>query len=116
MRRRNWIPVVLMVLCCIFLIASEAWAQHGGGGGEPTGKKSVWQLFQATGIVGWLIVGLSIVGTALAIDHGLHLREAHLLPPYLVQEIDQLIEEEDYEGAATLCEKNDSYFAKILLA
>lgn len=108
--RRKWIPIVLMALCCVVMLSSSAFAE------EVAQKKSVWQLFQATGIVGWMIVGLSITGTALAIDHGLHLREAHLLPPYLVQEIDQLIEEEDYEGAATLCEKNDSYFAKILLA
>ncbi len=115
MRRKNWMMIFLLVLCCVIVFAGAVQAQHGDGV-DASKKKSAWQLFQATGIVGWLIVGLSIVGTALSIDHGIPLREHSLLPPYLVQEIDQLIEEEDYEGAATLCEKNDSYFAKILLA
>jgi biopolymer transport protein ExbB len=103
----------MVVVLCMVVFAGAAYAQHGH---DQMQKKTVWELFQATGVVGWLIVALSIVGTALSIDNGMHLRETTLLPPYLVQEIDQLIEEEDYEGAATLCEKNDSYFAKILLA
>lgn len=113
LRANRWLLFLVLFLCCTVLFAGAAYAQHGGDASQ---KKSVWELFKATGVVGWLIVGLSIVGTALSIDHGLGLRESTVLPPYLVQEMDQLIEEEDYEGAATLCEKNDSYFAKILLA
>lgn len=113
---RRWIVPVLLV--AFFLIAfgtDVAWANepaHGGG----EGKKTLWELFKATGIVGIVIVLLSICGTALSIQYGMELREQNVLPPYLVQEIDQLVEEEDYEGAASLCEKGDCYFAKILMA
>jgi biopolymer transport protein ExbB len=109
--RRHWWTIALVALVCLVVFSDVAFASE-----TEVKKRTLWELFQATGVVGWLIVILSIIGTALSIDHGLHLRESTLLPPYLVQEIDQLIEEEDYEGAASLCEKNDSYFAKILLA
>lgn len=117
MQWRKWIVPLLFVAFCLILIGSDiAWAAEPAHGGADSGKKTLWELFKSTGIVGIIIVILSIVGTALSIQYGMELREQNVLPPYLVQEIDQLVEEEDYEGAASLCEKGDSYFAKILLA
>jgi biopolymer transport protein ExbB len=111
--KKYLVPLLVLLFFVIMIGTSVAYA------GEPShedGKKTVWQLFKSTGAVGIVIVLLSVVGVALSIQYGMELREQNVLPPYLVQEIDQLIEEEDYEGAATLCEKGDSYFAKILLA
>jgi biopolymer transport protein ExbB len=115
MNWRKWIVPVLMVAFVLILMGTDT-ALANEGHGDGSGKKTLWELFKATGIVGIVIVLLSIVGTALSIQYGMEIREQNLLPPYLVQEIDQLVEEEDYEGAAALCEKGDSYFAKILLA
>jgi biopolymer transport protein ExbB len=112
------VPVLMVLFMLIVLGADAALAQHAGAApaAEGGGKKTLWELFKSTGVVGIVIVLLSVAGTAMCIQNGMELREMNVLPPYLVQEIDQLVEEEDYEGAAALCEKGDSYFAKILLA
>ena len=113
MQWRKWIVPLLVVAFFLVLVGVDpAFAEEHGGGG----KKTLWELFKATGVVGIIIVLLSVAGVAMSIQYGMEIREQNLLPPYLVQEIDQLVEEEDYEGAAALCEKGDSYFSKILLA
>ena len=115
---KKWIVPLLTVLLMLVWIGSEvALAQHGAApAAEGSGKKTLWELFSSTGPIGIVLVLLSIVGVAISIQYGMELKEINVLPPYLVQEIDQLVEEEDFEGAATLCEKGNSYFAKILLA
>lgn len=115
MQWRKWIVPVLMITFFVALFGLEMAYAAEPAHNANEGKKTVWELFKSTGIVGIVLVLLSVVGTALSIQYGVELQEKNVLPPYLVQEIDQLIEEEDYEGAATLCEKGDSYFAKILL-
>jgi len=114
MQWRKWIvPLLLVAFVLVLMGTGTAFAEEAHSG---SGKKTLWELFRATGVVGIVIVLLSVAGVALSIQNGMELREQNVLPPYLVQEIDQLVEEEDYEGAASLCEKGDSYFAKILLA
>jgi biopolymer transport protein ExbB len=114
MQWRKWIVPLLIVAFVLVLFGSDA--AFAADAPPHEGKKTLWELFRATGVVGIIIVLLSVAGVAMSIQYGMELREQNLLPPYLVQEIDQLVEEEDYEGAASLCEKGDSYFAKILLA
>jgi len=113
MQWRKWIVPILLVAFVLIVMGDTAWAE---GPAHNEGKKTLWELFKSTGVVGIIIVLLSVAGVAISIQNGMELREQNVLPPYLVQEIDQLVEEEDYEGAAALCEKGDSYFAKILLA
>lgn len=116
MQWRKWIVPLLIVAFAVILFGSgSAFAADPPPAGHE-GKKTLWELFRSTGPVGIVIVLLSVAGVAISIQNGMELKEQNLLPPYLVQEIDQLVEEEDYEGAAALCEKGDSYFAKILLA
>ncbi|HZU96637.1 MAG TPA: MotA/TolQ/ExbB proton channel family protein [Planctomycetota bacterium] len=115
MQWRKWIVPLLMVAFMLVLVGGTAWAE-GAAPAHAEGKKTLWELFKSTGVVGIVIVLLSVAGVAMAIQYGMELREQNVLPPYMVQEIDQLVEEEDYEGAAALCEKGESYFAKILLA
>src|SRR2546421_8408006 len=116
MQWRKWIgPLMVVAFFLVLMGLDTAWAE-GAPASHDEGKKTLWELFKATGVVGIVIVLLSVAGVALSIQNGMELREQNVLPPYLVQEIDQLVEEEDFEGAATLCEKGDSYFAKILLA
>jgi biopolymer transport protein ExbB len=112
--RKFVVPMLIMAFVLIVFGTDIAFAE--GAGHDAGGKKTLWELFKATGPVGVIIVLLSISGTALSIQNGMELREQNVLPPYLVQEIDQLVEEQDYEGAASLCEKGESYFSRILLA
>jgi biopolymer transport protein ExbB len=118
---RNWrrwiVPLFLVAIVMVLWHAGVAMADDKAPAPEGgDGKVTVWFLFKQTGIVGMVILLLSIIGTALAIQYGMEIREQNILPPYLVEEVEHLVEDGEYEEAATLCEKGDSYYAKILFA
>jgi biopolymer transport protein ExbB len=76
--------------------------------------KSLWALFRATGVVGILIVTLSIAGTALSIQYGIEIREEQLAPPHLVAEVEDLINQGEIEQAAQVAGADPSYFGKVM--
>ena len=88
------------------LFAQEAAAPHKG--------KSWLQLFEATGLVGWLLLGVSIAGTALSIEHFSSIRREKLAPPDIVDELEALIEEENYQGAIEICDDDKGYVATLI--
>jgi biopolymer transport protein ExbB len=89
------------------LFAQEAAAGHGGG-------KSWLELFEATGIVGYLLVAVSIAGTALVIEHSGSIRRDKIAPPDLVDELEALIEAEQYQEAINLCDDEQGYLSNLI--
>jgi len=80
---RKWIlPVLFIAFVAILMGADMAFAE--GAPAHAGEKKTLWELFRATGIVGIIIVLLSVAGVALSIQNGMELREQNVLPPYLV--------------------------------
>jgi biopolymer transport protein ExbB len=77
-------------------------------------KKSLWQLLQAGGAVGWLIVLCSFVGVALIIEHFVNIKREKLCPPEIVGELEVLMEEKQYEDALTICEANSAFFPFVM--
>jgi biopolymer transport protein ExbB len=101
--------VIALLVVGVFLTATAL-----AEGGEAHQSKSLWELFRATGIVGILIVTLSIAGTALSIEHAIHIREDQLAPPHLVAEVEDLINQGEIEQAAQVAQADPSYFGKIV--
>src|SRR4051794_8842646 len=64
MNWRKWIvPVLMVVFMLIVLGADAAMAQHAAAAApEASGKKTLWELFKSTGVVGIIIVLLSVAG------------------------------------------------------
>ena len=79
-------------------------------------KKSMLDLFATTGPVGYMIVGCSIAGTALVIEHLISLRREKLAPPDFTGEVEALINEEKFDEAVELCEEEDGYMANLTSA
>ena len=73
--------LIAMSLC----VAPLAAAQEGHGEGEGP-KKSLFDLFKTTGVVGYLLVGCSIAGTTLVIEHIVSLPREKLAPTVLADE------------------------------
>jgi biopolymer transport protein ExbB len=95
----------------LVLLASTAFAQ----GGEVVHKqKSVMDLFEATGVVGYLMVALSMAGTALVIEHAVNLRREKIAPTPLVQDLQALIEEEQFDEAIELCDQEGGYISNLI--
>lgn len=90
-----------------YALAQEAGAHKG---------RTVMELFETTGPVGYMIVGCSIAGTALVIEHMFSLRREKLAPTEFAADVEALIEEEQYDEALELCEEEDGYLANLVAA
>ena len=117
--RRSVLRLVLLVMvavtACMFLnmlCASAAWAQ--GGPDEMVAERTFLDNIKAGGIIGYVIILLSVAGLALTIEHFVSLRRDKLIPPYIVSELEGLFDEEEYEEAMDLCESDESMLARVV--
>jgi len=98
----------LMLPAAALLLLSPMALASGGGG------KTLWELFQTTGPVGWMMVLLSMGGTALVIEHFVNLRREKLAPTPLIQDLQALIDEEQYDEAVELCDQEGGYISNLI--
>ena len=89
------------------LFAQDPAASHDGG-------KSWLELFQATGAVGYLLLMVSIAGMALVIEHCTSIRREKIAPPDIVDELEALIEAEDYQKAIEICDDDQTYVSTVI--
>ena len=99
----------LMAVLAVVLMASVALAQE-----ENVQKKSILELFKSTGFVGYLMVICSMTGTALVIEHTVNLRREKLAPAPLIQDLQALIDEEQYDEAIELCDQEGGYISNLV--
>ena len=67
--------------------------------------KTLGETLAASGTIGLLIVVLSVVALAVIIENFVSLKRDKLAPPELIDEIQALFDEEQYQEAMELCEK-----------
>jgi len=94
----------------IVLLPTVALAQ------EAAKQQSAWELFQHTGIVGWLMVLCSVSGMALVIEHIVNIRREKLSPTPLIQDLEALISEGSYDEAIEMCEQEGGYVSTLVKA
>lgn len=70
------------------------------------------------GAIGYVIIGLSIVGLALCVVHVAQLRRTALLPPKQIADLESMLGRGDVEPALQYCvlPENDSYLTRIMSA
>src|SRR5690242_1041274 len=98
-------------LVALALTGGSLFAQEPAG---HSGQKSWLELFQSTGTVGYLLLLVSIAGTALVIEHFTSIRRDKIAPPDLVDEFDALIEAENYQEAIELADDERGYLSNII--
>jgi biopolymer transport protein ExbB len=98
-----------LVLFVATAATANAAAEEGGGK-----HKTVMELFEATGFVGYLMVAVSVIGTALCIQYGIQLTRERLAPTALVDELEALMSEGSYDEAIELCDANGGYLATLV--
>ena len=105
--RKLTFVAVALIICSGLVIAQEpAAAPHHG--------KSWLELFESTGTVGYMLLLTSIVGTALVIEHCTSIRRDKVAPPDLIQELEALIEAEDYQKAIEVCDDDQGYVCNLI--
>lgn len=79
---------------------------------------SVLRTIQSGGIIGYIIIALSVVALTMIIMHMVQIRRKVLAPPQHSQALDALLARGDVVGSLEYCLKpeNDSYMTRILAA
>ncbi len=77
---------------------------------------SFWRIVRAGGTVGFLIILLSIVAVALAVEHLLTLRRDLFMPPHLIEEVSAKLSAKDWNGAVEVCRAHPSVLSHILIS
>jgi biopolymer transport protein ExbB len=109
-RKALWSVFVVMLT---LTVTSMAFAGEGGGEGEVV-RKSWLDLFQATGLVGILLLLTSLVGTALLLQYMVNMSESKLSNPGLMQEVDSLLSEGQVDEAYNLVAADQSFTGKVM--
>lgn len=97
---------VLPTLAVLAVTAGPLLAQEGGGG-------STFDVFRKSGVIGILIVLLSVVALAVIIENFVSLKRDKLAPPELIDEIQALFDDGQYQEAMELCESEPTFFTRI---
>jgi biopolymer transport protein ExbB len=78
--------------------------------------KSFLDNVKAGGWIGHTIILCSIIGVSLSLTYAFQIRRDTLVPPELVTQIEQLLEDEEYEEAFHVCEANPSLISNLMTA
>ena len=71
---------------------------------------------KAAGVIGIVILALSVAGVSLIITFAMQLRRDVMVPQDLLEHVEQLFEEEDYDAALEVVEGNPSFLSTVLSA
>jgi len=103
--------LVAIVLIATIALPASAFAQDGEG--TPSFVESI--LTQG-GPIGIVIMLLSVATLALVIEFGVNVRADKLCPPELIDEVEALLEEDEYQEALELCESEPNFVTRSLAA
>ena len=102
----------MMSLAVTGILASPALAQ------ESTTETQSWMetYIGAGGWIGAVILICSVISLALIIEHIVNIKRDKIIPPQLVDEIEGMFENEEYQEALELCEAEPNFLTNILAA
>jgi len=132
---RIGIVLVAAALCAAAGWASTSWGQDAPASGtvmaagapapagdavaepkEPKEPKRItlWTTIASGGVIGFLIILLSMVVTALVIEHFLTIRRDHLVPDALAFDVEAMLKEKKVKQAQELCAQDGSFLGNVL--
>ena len=80
--------------------------------GAPT-RITLWSTIAAGGIIGFLIVLMSLVAVALVVEH-ITIRRDRLVPATLAQELEGLLGRDAHEQAQQACARDGSFLGQVV--
>ncbi len=73
-------------------------------------------VFVNAGVIGWVILLISIISMALIIENFMTIKRDKLAPPDVIDELEALFDEENFQEALELCEQERTYFTNVVQA
>jgi len=80
------------------------------------GGANFMEAIQNAGAIGYLIILMSVVAMALIIEHFMTLKREKLAPPEVIDEVEELFQEGNYQEALEACEANPCFFSNVTAA
>ena len=102
-----------MALAALFLASPVLALQEGEAASADGGDLSLGKIIADAGPFGWLIILLSIVALAVIIENFVSLKRDKLAPPELIDEIQALFDEGQFQEAMELCENEPTFLTRI---
>jgi biopolymer transport protein ExbB len=108
---------------CMLLAQAGAGAPAGAPAAPPaagaataSATKSLWQYIEGGGLIGYVIIGLSVVAVAMAIVQFVRLRTEKLAPPAIVEAIERGMHNNDTKGVMQFCNQpeNDVFLCRVV--
>jgi biopolymer transport protein ExbB len=107
----------VFVLVGLLLVGLVAFSPSALAQDEPVETKGfVEGIISDGGPIGIVIILLSVATLALIIEFGVNVRADKLCPPELIDEVEALLEEDEYQEALELCESEPNFVTRSLAA
>lgn len=107
-----WISFSLTVMTFIFPLMLSA--QDAETPADAPAASSKLEVIEHAGIIGIILLLFVLIGFALFFYYLIYYGRAKLMPEGLYAQLDQLLEEGEYEDALQLCSVDESMLAKVL--
>ena len=104
----------LFLLAALVLVATVAFPADAYAAEEK--KSFVESVISDGGAIGIVIILLSVATLALIIEFGVNVRADKICPPELIDEVEALLEEDEYQEALELCESEPNFVTRSLAA
>ncbi|TAH35010.1 MAG: MotA/TolQ/ExbB proton channel family protein [Planctomycetota bacterium] len=106
------------LLVTVLLFLSAAWLPAQDGAAEPAfaDSMSIGLLITGGGWIGYIIILFSVVGVTLVVEHFVNIKREKLAPPEVVDEVETLLNEGNYQEVLEYCEANPNYFTRVVAA
>lgn len=83
---------------------------------EKAQPNAIADMFANAGVIGYVIVAVSIVSLALIIENFMTIKRDKMAPPDLIDEVEALFDEQSFQEALELCENERTYFTNVVAA
>ncbi len=109
------LPALCSPMTAALVLAAPAMAQEEGEGGEAR-QNIMAEVFANAGVIGWIIVVISVVSLALIIENFMNIKRDKLAPPDIIDELEALFDDENFQEALELCENEHMYLTNVVAA
>jgi len=111
--RRFRVGMILLIALCAWSVSAQvAWAQDAAVAPDVDYR----ELFRSGGVIGMVILALSIFMVALIVEHLLSIRRKALMPPGLAETVHELIEHRQFQQAREVSLERSSFLGNVLAA
>lgn len=108
----RWTWIALMLVLLIPMLAAATAGQTPDGAAQPQ-TITLWSTIRAGGLIGYLIILMSLVSVALIVEHFLTIRRMRFLPEDLERALEQHLAAQRYDEAQRLADEHESFLGRV---